>query len=202
MSLRPSCLVPLLSLFGVLVFCQTPARARIGETMDECVERYGPSYGSLPSICGREGELCYLFKRTIDSGGKIKTILMKIEFIEGKAAYLRISSPAISDDDAKDLVGKSGGKSTWQSPQSITDRSYYVTDDKQREACIYRLGEVRVVEIFSAAMTDFLNAYRLATLANPPAKLPSRNVTNELNEPAKSQTDGKSSPGGGGIKGF
>ena len=202
MSLRPSRLFALLSLVGVLAFCLASAQARIGETMDECVERYGPSYGSLPSICGRKGELCYLFKRTIDSGGKIKTILMKIEFIEGKAAYLRISCAAISDDDAKDLVGKSSGKATWQSPQSISDRSYYVTDDKQRQACIYRLGEVRVVEIFSAAMTELLNAYRLAMVENPPARLPSRNLPSGLDEPAKSDTDGKSSPGSGAIKGF
>lgn len=202
MILRPSLLPPFLTLVGVLALGLAQARARIGETMDECVERYGPAYGSLPSICGRAGELCHLFKRTIDSGGKIKTILMKIEFIEGKAAYLRISSPAISDDDAKDLVGKSSGKSTWQSPQSISDRSYYVTDDKQRHACIYRLGEVRVVEIFSSVMTDLLNAYRLAMLENPPAKLPSRSLTDGVDETTQPDNADKSAPGSGAIKGF
>lgn len=202
MLLRPSRLVQFSSLMTMLALGLAPAKARIGETMEECVERYGSPYGSLPSICGRAGELCHLFKRTIDSGGKIKTILMKIEFIEGKAAYLRISSPAISDDDAKDLVGKSNGKSTWQSPQSISERSYYVTDDKQRHACIYRLGEVRVVEIFSSVMTDLLNTYRLAMLENPSAKLPSRSLTDGLQEPSEAANAGKSSPGSGAIKGF
>ena len=202
MFLRPLHLLQFAAVFGLFAIGLTPARARIGETMEECVERYGPSYGSLPSICGRSGELCHLFKRNIDTEGKIKTILMKIEFIEGKAAYLRISSAAISDEDARDLVDKNSGESTWMPPQSINERSYYLTDDKKRQACVFRLGEVRVVEVFSSGMTDLLNAYRLAMLENPSVKQPSRNPTGGLDDPPRGDKNGKATPNSGATKGF
>lgn len=202
MSPRPVRLLHCTALMGIFLLGLDSAKARIGETMEQCVERYGPSYGSLPSICGRADELCYLFKRTIDTEGKIKTILMKIEFIDGKAAYLRVGSGAISDEDARNLVEKNSGKSTWLTPQSINERSYYLTEDKQRQACLYRLGEVRVVEIFSSEMTRMLNEYRLATLVNPPAKSPSRNVTEGLDDSPKSEQGSKPSTGTGNLKGF
>ena len=149
---------------GVLA---SPAQARIGETMEACVKRYGDSYAKIPALSGRSGEFCYLFKRKIESAGVIKDVSLRIEFMQGKASYLRIVG-RYSEADTETLLTNNQGNDTWQLPQAINNREYYFTKTKpSRQACVYRLGENRVLEIFTPEFVAELNARRVALNENP-----------------------------------
>lgn len=163
------------------------AKARIGESMEECVKRYGDSFAKIPSVSGRSGEFTYLFKRKIESGGVSKSVDIHIEFIHGKAAYLRIKG-RFSDDDTQTLLSSNQGNDTWQTPLTINDRVYYNCKSRPgRQACIFKMGDAKIVDIFTPEMALHLNSRRLAlseqTVSSDVFSGPASNA--ELTEPTK-----------------
>ncbi|CAN5741084.1 hypothetical protein BH11VER1_BH11VER1_08840 [soil metagenome] len=112
-------------LFLTLLACSVwlPIHARIGETLEQCVERYGPVMERRPStLPGSEAELAVFSKSSI-------TILA--EFREGVVWQISFRKPGLSLAEA-DAILQANASGLWSVPLKINEQDYRLSLDKKR----------------------------------------------------------------------
>lgn len=100
-----------------------PLQARVGETLEQCVERYGPVMDKRPStIAGSEPELAVFSK---------SAITITVEFHEGVAWQISFRKADLSSEEAE-VILQANGSGLWSVPLKINDREYRLSPDKKR----------------------------------------------------------------------
>ena len=112
----------------VLLLTSVPASARIGETLDECVQRYGPMIERRPAKLGSSDPDVMVFSKA--------GITVAVEFKEGKAWHLTFRKTALTSFEIEALVTANSGTSLWGSPLKTRDKEYRMTADKGRLALV------------------------------------------------------------------
>jgi hypothetical protein len=120
-----------------------PASARVGETLDECVQRYGPMIEKRSArLAGSDPEAMVFSKAGI-------TVVA--EFRDGKAWHLTYRKAGLTGVEVDAIIMANSGGSLWGSPLKTRDKEFRMTDDTSRVALINwdRKGVAGSVSIMS-----------------------------------------------------
>jgi hypothetical protein len=144
---------------ALALLCAVPAEARLGETYEQCVQRYG----RLVKKQGREDNPQFMFEKA--------GITIGINFLNGKAAQLSYSksSGTFLDIEVRQLLEINSGGSSWQYDPAESERgrssAYTKTECFRRDDGGAFAEHIRIAQIG----TEFVNIpsadYRKATAA-------------------------------------
>lgn len=154
----------------------TTASARLGETLDECLKRYGPSLEKRPALLKVSDPETLVFTKA--------GITVAIEFRQGKAWQVTFRKPGLNRVELDAILMANAGSGSWSPPLKTRDKEYRMTDDKGRVAVINwdRKGMAGSLTIMSR---DFAAANR--------AEIPAR--VEAANGPASRGSTGNPLPG-------
>jgi hypothetical protein len=140
-----------------------PAEARLGETLEECVTRYGSFYGKIPARTLPDGEICYLFEKGIERNGIKSKIKIRIEFYKGKAWYIRYSGK-MTESERVGLMALGMEAETWSAAEMYRDRLFWKSSgENPRFASEFKLSDASsVLDLYDAACAGRLKAQREA----------------------------------------
>jgi hypothetical protein len=112
----------------LLLTMASQASARLGETLDECVGRYGPMIERrAPKLSGSDPEVMVFSK---------SSITVTVEFRQGKAWHLTFRKSALTGIEVEAILIANAGSGLWGSPLKTKDKEYRMSDDKKRIAVI------------------------------------------------------------------
>ena len=117
---------------GLLILCLlltiVPTSARVGETLDECVQRYGPMIERRPARLPESDPEVMVFSKA--------GITVAAEFRQGKAWHLTFRKVPLSSLEVEAVLMANSGSSMWGLPVKTRDKEYRMTEDKTRLAVI------------------------------------------------------------------
>ena len=149
------------------------ARARLGETMEQCTERYGPVIEKRQRLLPQSDTDTAVFSK---SG-----VTIVVEFHQGLAWHITFRKPIMQDEEIDALLqaNASGGK--WSVPLKYGDAEYRLAGDRKRMAVSYFAEKgVSRVEVMLREYSELYRANYLARLKNPTPSDGSKNKTNPL----------------------
>lgn len=164
MKFRLSRFIPLSFLACALqIGAMNSAEARVGETVEQCIARYGEVVSTIPSRTGVEGNFIYLFRMPLPDGNGQKELSVQVDFMNGQACYVRVQGK-IGEAELSSIRNKNQGPTPWEGPAVFNERSYWKSKgDAGRFAAQYKVNETFVVEIFTADYASILKKQALAT---------------------------------------
>ena len=119
------CLLPCAAFFLLTIL---PASARLGETVDECVQRYGPMIERRPArLTGSDPDVMVFSKAGIT---------VAVEFHDGKAWHLTYRKLGLNSVEVDAIIMANSGAGFWGAPLKTRDKEYRMSDDKSRMALI------------------------------------------------------------------
>jgi hypothetical protein len=147
-----------------------PARARLGETLDQCIARYGVPVAETNGLM--QGEKSVSFAKA--------GIRVRIEFMNGKAAFLSFSKHGLTQNDELQLLESNAGKQTWSTAEDFAGRRCWMApaagDAEARFATSYIAGATTWLDIATKQWSDVIRAQKdamTAALPKPKPKAPS-----------------------------
>lgn len=132
--------LPLLTALAGVFFSALPARARLGETREECTARYGPAIADVAPLL--ETANCAVFMK-----GEIR---VRIEFLDNKAAFLSFSRPGLRQDDRQVILEANAGTLVWSPPSEFLGRLCWTAPANAKEPA-------RHATAYSATDNNFLD---------------------------------------------
>jgi len=154
-----------LMLSGLLVLLMvTRASARLGETLDECVTRYGPSLEKRPPLLKVSDPEVLIFTKA--------GITVAVEFRQGKAWQVTFRKPGLNRAELDAILMANAGSASWSPPLKTRDKEYRMTDDKGRVAVINwdRKG-------MAGSLTIMSRAFAAANHAEMPVRVEASNAS-------------------------
>jgi hypothetical protein len=150
------------------------SRARLGETLEECVDRYGPVLEKRQATFSSSDPEVAVFVKA--------SIAVFVEFRKGKAWRITFRKPLISPSEVESLLKANAGEDDWGPPLSVATRIFRQSNDKERMCIISesRPGLPNVVEIVSRDYVDEYHASLLDRAQNPSSIEESRRKLNPL----------------------
>ncbi|MDB6134783.1 MAG: hypothetical protein JWM59_3026 [Verrucomicrobiales bacterium] len=153
----------LLSLFiPGLLLTAGPARARLGETREECIARYGQPVAETTGLL--QGAQSISFAKA--------GIRVRIEFIDGRAAYLNFSKAGLSPDEELQLLESNAGGHLWSKAEEYVGRRCWtapaVDGDGARYASAYSTGNASWLEVAAKKWTDAIRVQKAVMAAALP----------------------------------
>jgi hypothetical protein len=120
-----------------------PASARLGETLDECVTRYGPMIERRPAKLAASDPEVMVFSKA--------GITVAVEFKNGKAWHLTFRKVGLGSNEVEAVIMANSGTSLWGAGFKTRDKEYRMTADKARVALVNwdRKGSAGSVAIMS-----------------------------------------------------
>ncbi len=149
------------------------ARARLGETVEQCVERYGPVIEKRqPSLPQSDAETAVFSKSGV-------TII--VEFHKGTAWLITFRKPVLQIDEIEALLQANAATGNWSVPLKYGDLEYRLSGDKNRIAVTsYADTNVTRMEIMLREYAGQHRANYLARLKNPAPAEGGKPKTNPL----------------------
>src|SRR5215204_1744652 len=89
----------------VVLLITAPAVARVGETLDECVQRYGPMIERRPAKLSASDPDVMVFSKA--------GITVAVEFKEGKAWHLTFRKTALTAGEIEAVITANAGATIW-----------------------------------------------------------------------------------------
>lgn len=118
----------LLAAAALLATC-IPSQARIGETMEQCIARYGP-------VVEHMGK---------DASFKPDPFTIIAEFENGKCVTLYISSKEeITETQINVFLKANGGENTWIKDEAIGSLQWHTKYEKDRLRAIYKHNRLSI----------------------------------------------------------
>ncbi len=149
------------------------ARARLGETIEQCTERYGPVIEKRqPLLPQSDAETAVYSKSGV-------TII--VEFHKGAAWHITFRKPNLQSEEIEALLQANATKGNWSAPLMYGERDYRLSGDQKRIA-ISSLSEKNIsqLELMLREYTDQRRANYVARLQKPAPKEGSKPTTNLL----------------------
>jgi len=142
------------------------ASARLGETYEQCVARYGPPVAETAGLL--QGAKSVSFAKA--------GIRVRVEFLGGKAAFLSFSKHGLTPDDELLLLDSNAGVQVWSTVQEFVGRRCWIApaldQDEPRYANSYISGATAWLDIASKTWTDAMRAQKIAMTAALPKPEP------------------------------
>ncbi len=121
---------PLLILVVSCLFGTLPAFARLGETQEECIKRYGEPVAEIPALLRNATGAAFM-------RGDIR---VRVEFVDGKAAFLSFSRRGLRLDERQTLVDVNAGLLKWNPPTEFLGRFCWIAPASGKEAARHASG--------------------------------------------------------------
>src|SRR5437870_3872480 len=143
-----TCFVSLIALTGWL-------QARLGETLDQCVERYGPIVEKRPAEFPQSDPELAVFSKS--------AVTILVEFKDGKAWHVTFRKPLLTQTEIDTLVKANSGEGGWSPPLSVAGRTFRQSDDHTRLSVVNepRAGTGASVEVMTR---EYIDQYRRSFL--------------------------------------
>lgn len=171
------------------------ARARLGETLEQCTARYG---APVAETAGRlQGAKSVSFSKA--------GIRVRVEFLEGKAAFVSFSKHGLSSEDELQLLDSNAGTQSWGPVEEFAGRRCWKAPaaggEEPRFAASYISGFTTWLDVASKAWTDAMRKQKAAMAAALPKPKPRSPGSPEAAAPAPGK--GPAAPKKpGGLEGF
>ena len=143
-------------LFLSLIFTATKTQARIGETLDQCIDRYGPVIEKTPStLAGSDTEASVFSK----SG-----ITIVAEFKDGVVWSMVFKKKALAASEVDSLLEANKTNGFWTSPLKFGESEYRISGDRSRIAAFF-LDKATLVGSLSILTQPYVELNRAEYLA-------------------------------------
>ncbi len=130
------------------------AQARLGETLNQCIERYGPVIETRRAELPQSDAEVAVFSKA--------AVTIMVEFKEGKAWHITFRKPQLTLAEINALLAANSASGEWSAPFVVAERMFRISADQQR-LCV--LGEPRVGGAVLEVMNrDYISQYRANTL--------------------------------------
>jgi hypothetical protein len=139
----------LLALSGV-------SQARLGETLDECMERYGPVIDKRPAEFSQSDPELAVFSKS--------AVTIMVEFKDGKAWHITFRKPVMTPAEVESLFKANAGEEDWSPPLTIGGRVFRQADDHARLG-VYNESREGMLATMEFMNRDYIDQYRASFLA-------------------------------------
>lgn len=144
------------------VLWTVPASARLGEGPEECSKRYGQPAAEIPALLEKATGAAYL-------KGDVR---IRIEFLEGKAAFISFSRRGLREEERQTLLDINAGSLVWSPAADYAGRTYWVapanTREAARHASAYLTGDTGYIDLATEAWTKAMKAQQAVQFAVQP----------------------------------
>lgn len=164
-------------LLGILVTA-SPAQARIGETLEQCIERYGPVQDKVNASLADsdDGKACVFSKLGITT---------VVEFKGGVAWRVLFRLPGMTPTEAESLLKANIPEGGWSPSQKFDGQEFRVSADHRRIAVYSPTKAPSEITTLVIATRDYAKASHAAYLTR----------MTEAQSKAKTRTTGKNLEG-------
>jgi hypothetical protein len=118
-------------LFLAMASFATVAEARLGETVEQCMDRYGPVIERRPAVLGASDPEALVFSK---SG-----VTVIVEYRESKAWQISYRKSKMLANEVESLVTANSGEGMWSSALKLAIGEWRISSDRARLAV---LGEI------------------------------------------------------------
>lgn len=143
-----------------------PARARIGETVEECIVRYGDP------VAETTGRLQGVKSVSFAKAG----VRVRIEFVDDKAAFLSFARHGMDASEEQKLLDSNAGGLKWNGVAEYIGRRCWMAPGKggeePRYASAFIFGVTTTLEVATKTWTDAIHVQKLAMAASLPKPQP------------------------------
>jgi hypothetical protein len=158
-----------LSLFLPVVACvmaaAVPAEARLGETKEECIARYGQPLAEVPALLENATGATFL-------KGEIR---IRVEFLDNRAAFLSFSRRGLRLEERQKLLDLNAGPLSWNPSQDFVGRTCWIAPgnvtESPRHAAAYQAADTGYLDLASDAWTKAMRAQQAVQFAIMPRAL-------------------------------
>ncbi len=127
------------------------SQARLGETLNECIERYGPVIETRQAeLAQSDAEMAVFSKASV-------TVI--VEFKNGKAWHIRFRKPFLSLTEQEALLKANALDGDWSPPLVVATRTFRISPDRSRLAVLYE-RTVGVGAVFDVMNKEYIDQYR------------------------------------------
>jgi hypothetical protein len=159
----------------VLLLCvlTSSARARLGETVEQCTERYGPLIEKRQPLLPQSDSETAVYSK---SG-----VTIIVEFHKGTAWHITFRKPGLQNEEVEALLKANATKGNWSTPLLYGERDYRLSGDRNRIA-VFSSAEKNMtqLEIMLREYSDQRRANYVSSLQKPAPKEGSKPVANPL----------------------
>jgi hypothetical protein len=149
------------------------AQARIGESIDQCAERYGPPIEKRAATIPQSDPDAVVFSKT--------GVTIIIEFRQGSAWHITFRKPSLQAMEVEALINANIGSGSWSPALKYGDREYRLSSDRERLAIASLAGSnITQVSVMLRACARQTHAAYLARLQQPDAIEDLKRKTNPL----------------------
>ena len=139
-----------------------PARARLGESREECAARYGPAIAEVAPLL--QAANCAVFMK-----GEIR---IRIEFLNNKASFLSFSRPGLRQDDRQVILEANAGTLVWSPPSEFLGRLCWTAPanakEPARHAAAYAATDNNFLDIATDEWAKAMKAQQAVQFAVQP----------------------------------
>lgn len=149
------------------------ARARLGETVEQCTERYGPLIEKRQALLPQSDPETAVFSK---SG-----VTIIVEFHKGSAWHITFRKPTLQNEEVESLLKANATKGNWSTPLLYAERDYRLSSDRNRIAVFSSADKsITQLEIMLREYADQRHANYVARLRKPAPKEGSKPAANPL----------------------
>lgn len=138
------------------------APARLGETREQCAVRYGQPVAEVPALLEPATGAAY-------QKGEIR---IRIEFLDGKAAFLSFSRRGLRTEERQTLLELNAGTLVWNPPGEFLGRICWTAagnaQEEARYAAAYQAVETSYLDLASDAWAKAMKAQQAVQFAIKP----------------------------------
>lgn len=143
-----------------------PARARLGETEEQCIARYGQPVAETTGLL--RGAKSVSFAKA--------GIRVRIEFVDDKAAFLSFSKYGLTQNDELQLLESNAASQVWSAAEDFAGRRCWMApgegEAEPRFATSYISGATTWLDIATKKWTDAISVQKAAMTAALPKPKP------------------------------
>jgi hypothetical protein len=148
---------------ALMTMLGTVCRARIGESLEQCIERYGPVVETRPAQLPQSDPVAAVFSKN--------GVTIMVEFSGSEAWRITFRKPKFSAIEMEALLAANSGANTWSPPLRFGDREYRLGSDRSRLAAttLAANSDISQIEILLREYAERLHANILARGFQPAA---------------------------------
>lgn len=155
----------LLSVLAGALAMAGPAHARLGETKEECIVRYGQPLAEVPALLENATGATFL-------RGDIR---IQVEFLDNRAAFLSFSRRGLRLEERQKLLDLNAGPLSWNPSMDFVGRTCWIAPgnviEAPRHASAYQAADTGYLDLASDAWAKAMRAQHAVQFAIMPREV-------------------------------
>ena len=176
--------LPLLAATWCSLIFAGSAQARLGESREQCVGRYGPPVAEVPALLGTATGIAY-------QKGDIR---IRIEFLEDQAAFISFSRRGLRSEERQTLLDLNAGPLAWNPPGEFLGRVCWTAPGNSqqpgRHASSYIAAETSYLDLATDEWARSMRAQQAVQFAIQPKVAAPATATGGNSAPAPAPAAG------------